>query len=255
MKVHLRCSILENIKHDGKMMPDEHGYYPMILGAFNFHNEGGVLYLSKGVAEYFAEGGVFRRKLLKQALKGEYGHPVRPAGLTDQQFFGRYVTVQEDMTALKIRDVQLDDQNYENIRGQKAIVVRGLVKPCGPYGRYFQEALDDPHDNPALSVRSLTKDYYQGGEMCRELVDIVTWDMVHEPGIRIANKYQSLSLEGFQLPAVQTSEESVIEITQEMYHEMCHGETFGLSQESHSGLVDSLGRAFSDAPRHASRIF
>lgn len=255
MKVHLRCSILENIKQDGKMTPDADGYYQFILGAFNFHNEGGAFYLGKGVAEFFAEGGVFRRKLLKGALKGEYGHPVRPHGITDRDFFPRYVNVQEDRVSHKIRSVMLDDQNYENIRGEKAIVVRGMVKPCGPYGKFLQESIDDPHDNPAFSVRSLTRDYFQAGEMCRELVDIVSWDHVHEPGVRIANQYESMSLEGFALPAVQVADESVIEITQEMYQDMQKGDSFGLSMESHTGLVDMLGRAFREPVMPASRMF
>jgi hypothetical protein len=49
-----------------------------------------------------------------------------------------------------------------------------------------------------FSVRSLTDDKIEGGRLVKHIRTIVTWDYVNEPGIDIARKWNSPSLESFE---------------------------------------------------------
>ena len=46
-----------------------------------------------------------------------------------------------------------------------------------------------------MSIRSFTDDFVRGGRVNKVLKEIITWDVVNEPGIESASKYRSPTLE------------------------------------------------------------
>ena len=71
----------------------------------------------------------------------------------------------------------------------------GKVKPSGPMGPSLKEQLENPSENVAFSVRSLTRDKRIAGQLFKHMTTLVTWDYVNEPGISVATKYDNPSLE------------------------------------------------------------
>ena len=80
-------------------------------------------------------------------------------------------------------------------KGKPVTAVIGMVKPSGPRGPALRESLDNPDENVAFSVRSLTNDTFENGGHQKHMKQLITWDYVNEPGISIATKYNAPSLE------------------------------------------------------------
>lgn len=197
MSVRFECTILNGTEKQGILKPDAAGYYRVILGGLNIHNSGNAWYDWEGSKAVFANSGDLMRRITSGKQYSEWGHPKRAPTMTRDQYLERILTVYEEHTCNHIRAIELNEESTRAENGKPVIVTYGEVKPTGPRGDVLQDSLSNPHANSCFSIRSITFDQRQGGRLCKQLREVVTWDYVHEPGIAIATKYDNPSLEGY----------------------------------------------------------
>lgn len=185
---------------------DENGYYRVTLGAINAFNASGEFYLAEGVKDIIEnDSNSLARRLKGGYLKGEAGHPVYETGMSKAEFFARNQRIHLPLVSHHIREVMLTPTNIPSGLPGKGnlVIVEGWIKPSGPMGDSLKKDLDDPECNVAFSIRSFTHDIMIAGTNNKKIVQIVTWDWVVEPGIKIANKFSKLASESLQLETVE----------------------------------------------------
>lgn len=196
--IHYGCTALVGTNKAGVLKPDADGRYDMVLGALEYPNSVGDIYTLKSAQEFFKEGSSLLRRIASGQLRAEYGHPKRLPGMSERDFLERILTIEETMVCCHISDVYIDMGSVKDpVTGKAIITFRGKVKPSGPYGQVLKEMLDDPKQNVAFSIRSLTFNRQVGFRQHKDFTQIVTWDYVNEPGLAPANKYSVPTLEQY----------------------------------------------------------
>ena len=188
----------------GDLKSDADGYYYVCLGALEYPNSYGATYDVNPAKELLSSTSPFMRQIKKGQLWGEYGHPEKD-GMTNEQYLQRIYTVREKFQSHHIREVIIDE-NATDVNGRKFIGIYGWVKPSGPYSKYLAEQLKDKNQCVSFSIRSLTNDKMVNGKLTKALVTIITWDYVGEPGLDVATKWNSPSLEERTTFTVSTGE-------------------------------------------------
>lgn len=194
------CQVLRGTNKEGLLKPDENGYYTVVLGGFNIRNEMGNFYpFNKYLEEIFKNSSTFMRKIEKGQLRGECDHPTPWKGMTEREWFSRLRKIETSRVSHHIRKVTLDFNNYRSQHGETMVAVLGEVKPAGgELGDKLRASLENPDEDTAFSVRSLTLDQPMvTGAWRKDIYECVTWDWVEEPGVRNATKYHSPGLESF----------------------------------------------------------
>ncbi len=177
---------------------DDKGYFYVTLGALNCFNSAGEFYTIKGVEDLFHnKSSVLMRRLKAGYLKGEVGHPKFQIGMTRNVFYARNMRIEETNTSHHVRDIVLEETTVDSGLGDgsKLILVKGWVKPSGVHGDALLKDLENPDVNVAFSVRSFTKNTVINGVTIKQIVQLITWDWVTEPGIKDANKWKVLGIE------------------------------------------------------------
>lgn len=195
------CTALLGVNKKGKLQCDPDGYYDVVLGALNYYNQTGAFYALEPARKLLEnDSSILQRRIKKGVLNGEYKHPERSPGMSDKDFLLRNLRIDEAMVSHHIKEVYLDRESMRDSNGSPIIIVRGRVKPKGPYGQYLADSLENPNENTYFSVRSITEDFLDTatGDIVKETLEIVTWDHVTEGGIDIACKYSTPSLEMIQ---------------------------------------------------------
>lgn len=204
----------------GIFKPDENGYYTLVLGGLNVLNSMGELYTLRGAEELFQDSSTFMRRIRNGCLKSEEGHPKRLPGMSDQQFIQRIFSIDEANISAHISDVWLDRDYGRNMPGSNnrdMVAIMGKVKPAGPLAASLEASLSNPKENVCFSIRAITEDTFINGVNHRVLRNIVTWDHVNEPGISIANKWDSPGLESIcDEPLTRTMLETMIRDTSKL---------------------------------------
>ena len=136
------------------------------------------------------------RRVSNGYCRGEYGHPKKQPGMSFQDFMHRILTIEESMVSHHIKEVWIEKGKVLH-QGRPVIAIMGLVKPAGPYANALERSLENPDENVAFSIRSITDDYRIGAQIQKHLREIVCWDFVNEPGLSVANKYAAPSLESY----------------------------------------------------------
>lgn len=201
-QVTIGCDLLKGSGKKGILKPDFAGYYDLVLGAYGVNNSQGMFYDMASGVSMFREDSPLMRRCKKGVLYMEFKHPepflANGNPMSESQYFARLRKIDDDRQCGHIRELTLLDGTDENNRPCKFVI--GKVKPHGPFGKYLQESLDNPHVNTYCSVRSITNDNILTG--VKYTSEIITWDMVGEGGILGANKYNSPALEAFSAVAV-----------------------------------------------------
>lgn len=193
-------SSVKSVANNKKLQQDANGYYKVIVGAINAFNSSGAFYLADGVKELIeSDSSILARRLKSNYLYGEKGHPSYIPGMTNEQFISRNLRIEMNNVSHHIKEIILTPTNITSgLQGKGNVIkIEAWIKPSGEQGPLLQKALDNPDENVAFSIRSLTCDQMVNGTMIKKLVTIVTWDWVIEPGISIANKYDSIALEAY----------------------------------------------------------
>lgn len=209
-------------------------YYLVNLGGFNCYNRSGAFYLADGVKDLVMnKSGAFHRRMSEGYLKGEAGHPAYVPGMSTLEFYERNLQIDLARVSHIIRDVEFHDTKTPSGRGGNVIQVKGWVRPAGgSLGDALRADLEDPETNVAFSIRCFTKDENIGGVTIKKVLQIVTWDWVTEPGIKTANKFDTiLGTESLSIPSVTLEEFKSL------------GNRPGLSTESSAELLrDTINR-------------
>lgn len=186
------CTALAGTNKAGIMRPDEDGYYTFLVGALNINNSAGARYLHDQAAkDIFESSSSFMRRVQNGSCRAEWGHPKRTPGMSNRDFIGRVLQIYEDNVCAHFKEVWLEPTND----GSGVIRIYAKVKPMGPKGKYLQDAIDDPNQDVCFSIRSLTDDTVVNGRVHKSLRTVVNFDFVNEPGIHLAKKWNSPSLE------------------------------------------------------------
>lgn len=169
------------------------GYYEIMLGAFGTVGSGGWFYDVESAMNYFKNDKEFMYFLNSGRLRGEWGHPVRPPGMSDQDWFVRIHTMYEPNVACHIRKIRFSTNEVRDARGRAVVAVIGEVRPSGKNSAEFKDQLENPHEDVNFSIRSFAKRDFRN--MTKHLTKVITWDPVFDPGVKVASKYTTPSLE------------------------------------------------------------
>ena len=120
------------------------------------------------------------------------------------EFYERNLKIEQTRISHHIRDIVFTDTKTPcGMPGKGNIVlVQAWLKPDGPMGDALKKSLDDPEQNVAFSIRCFTKDEMVNGTVIKQVVQIVTWDWVVEPGMKMANKFDTLNLESLDFTPI-----------------------------------------------------
>ncbi len=188
------CVLLNGTNKKGLLRKDESGYYECALGAFNTYNSQDQYYpLLDSVKAMFEPGGSLRRRLDSGLCKGEMGHPSPERNQSVVDFIKRVLVIDPARVAVHIKAVTLQPMRDET--GKEIVLAMGQVKPTGPFGDGVEKSLSNPEENAAFSIRSLADEKYANSRVEKHVSLIVTWDYVSEPGIAVANKFRTPTLE------------------------------------------------------------
>lgn len=189
------CTALQGTGKAGVLPKTPDGYRQVILGALNVYNSAGQRYVFEEAKALFEDSGQLQRRVNRGTLRAELGHPKFLPGMTKEQFVQRILTIYEENVCAHIRKVTVQTDGFFGDDGTPCIGILGEVKGSGPHAGVVEASLDNPSENSCWSIRAFTDDYRDRGQVNRVLRNIVTWDFVNEPGISLAQKWKSPSLE------------------------------------------------------------
>lgn len=220
-KIHFTCSSLAGSGKKGVMKEDAFGYREHVIGALNSLNSSGEFYEYEGAKQLFEGSSAFMRRVKRGALRGEVGHPQFQAGQSMDDFYARIMNIQEDNVCAHFGEVWLDFESFKQDNGAPMIAIMAKVKPSGVKGEFLEKQFKNTRENTCFSIRSFTDNQYVRGRRVKTLKTIVTFDYVNEPGIAIAEKFKTPSLESLvDVPVIQenmanamTRQEKLAEVT------------------------------------------
>jgi len=195
--------VLDSKKNDPKnvgkksIVKDENGYYKIFLGKLNSYNSSGIFYRVMDMRELLTGNNSTISKRIKEGLvKGEQDHPDF-RGMDQTELINRIFHIDMDNYSHHIKSIEFINTNKYEKGWEKYPIheVWGWVKPSGPKGKYLQEDLDNPDMNVAFSIRSAVHEDRVGAMVVRTVLDISTWDWVHENGVKNATQWFGAGLE------------------------------------------------------------
>lgn len=235
----------------GNLKKDENGYYTMVIGALNMYNSAGMYYRADAAKHFFEESSSLMRRVKGGTLRGELGHPRREPGMSMPAYFHRLQQIHEDKECVHFHEIWLDFDNYKDDQGRPIVAILAKLKPSGPFDYVLEKKLQNPLENVCFSIRSFTDDKLEGGVLNRYIKLIVTFDYVNEPGMSVAEKYQS--------PALENLEETVFTRGQVEACTRTMLETAGVGNESVQlntyELMNALGWSDPKASKAASKQY
>lgn len=184
---------------NGIATPDEDGYYELVLGALNVHNNSrSWYYTDKGARELFGPGSLIHRKIANGCMRGEVNHPKQQPGEKLEAFYDRMMDIDLNNVCCHFKALWLDEtfgKTHPEFGNPDMIAIMGKVKPSGPKGYILKEALENKHENVCFSIRSLANEEIVRGKRIRALTELITIDFVNEGGILVASKWDSPATE------------------------------------------------------------
>ena len=233
-QIRFACTSLVGTNKVGLLKKDENGYYEMVVGALNMYNSAGMYYVYEQAKELFESSSQLMRRVKRGALRGEYGHPKRLPGQTMDDFAHRVLSIHEENTCCHHMELWLDFDKLKDENGRPVIAIMSKVYPSGPFGAVLERSLGNPKENVCFSIRSFTDDFMDRGIVKRILRTVVTFDYVNEPGMSIAEKFKSPSLEAF--------DEGIIFNRGNIERSVQLNQSHGMAQESVTLSVQELFR-------------
>lgn len=194
-RIRFACSALAGTNKVGTLKKDDNGYYELVVGALNVYNSAGQYYVYEEAKNLFTSSSQLQRRISRGSLRGEYGHPKILPGMTNDQFANRVMSIYEENVCCHHKEITIDFDRVKDSNGKPVIAIISKVFPSGPMGPALEKSLNNKNENVAFSIRAFTDDYREGGITKRVLKNIVTWDLVNEPGLAVAEKFQAPALE------------------------------------------------------------
>jgi hypothetical protein len=155
----------------GRPVTDDDGYYldvPVaVLGTVTRNK---TQYDVPAFIEQLKGPSVFATRIQEGVCAGEFGHPL----VDDTQAgMARLLSIEPSQICNHIRSVSV-----KHIPDLGLDMVLQDTKPSGPYGKYFEESMEDPTRNTAFSLRGLSKAHVDRstGIIFKKLVSLTTFD-------------------------------------------------------------------------------
>lgn len=171
----------------------DNNYHEIILGAFGAFGNGDWLYDTASAMKYMENDPDFLAMLQGGRLKSEWGHPDRLPGMSDRDWFIRICEIKEKNVSSQIRRIRPSLDTVVDERGRKVVALIGEVTGSGPFSSEFNRSLENPDEDVNYSIRCFAKKNFNN--MTKFMTKIITWDSVTDPGIAVASKYKTPSLE------------------------------------------------------------
>jgi hypothetical protein len=194
-EVKFSCTALKGSNAKGILPPDADGYYDFPVGGLNCFNSVGQYYPYETARHLFEQSAAFMRRVKGGTLMGELGHPKRLPGQSDDSFVQRVMSIDERNICVHFAEVWLDFNSQTDDQGRPIVAVMAKLKPTGAMADALERSINNPKQDTCFSVRAFTDDQRRMGIVQRNLVEIVTWDHVTEPGIATARKFRAPALE------------------------------------------------------------
>lgn len=192
---------LKGVNKVGTIKRLDNNYIEVILGALEFPNSIGAIYDMDRAMRFFAPGSIFQRRIEQGFLRGELGHPKERECINYRDYVQRIHEIEEKNWIIHIRRVRVVP-GYRLPTGQVVTAIIGEVTPTGVHAHIVERILQNPDENLAFSIRSMATDRIVGGQRRKYLDNVITFDVVNEPGIAVATKYNAPSCESEQLAVV-----------------------------------------------------
>lgn len=181
---------------------DASGYRRIILGGIGLFNSGGQEYVDDAeVIALFEKSGNLQRRVAAGRLYSELGHP-KMDGMDEEAFLIRILSLYEEKEVGHFRKIELVPGVDEH--GRPCRVIFGEVRPSGPFAAVLEDKFNNGYTDTCFSIRCMTDVSRSYGRVQKRITEIITWDMVGEPGIAIASKYRSPSTESFAQFSLET---------------------------------------------------
>lgn len=190
--------LFKNSKKKGKLVPNKKGEYTFCVGALDIMSTRGDRYTLEGAEQLFKKSSMLMKRIKAGGLYAENGHPVRVPGQTDEEYLGRIHTIEEARICGFISDLWLDRKALANEGDGDSVAIMAKIKPFGELGDVLAQSIANEKQNVCFSVRGFTNDTRRGGVTHRALTNIITFDFVTMPGIPVANRSNSGSLESLE---------------------------------------------------------
>lgn len=182
-----------------QLKPNKDGYYSVVLGALETTNNVGHYYvMNNDVLKLFSASSELLYKVKNRRLYPEDNHPKWPAGLDLAAYKELLLETDSDQIVGHVRSVWLDGDLSPEQKATKGVnenttFIMGEIIPFGFRKQVLQDSLVNPYQDTCFSVRAFSDDWDRGGVSYKALSHIIKWDLVPEPGIDIASKYNSKS--------------------------------------------------------------
>ena len=194
--VKFTSTVLAGTGKKGILTPQADGYYELVVGGLNILNSAGEYYTAEGAKELFTDdSSEFQRRVRSGTLRGEVGHPSMAPGQTTASFINRIMDIDQNNACAHFKEVWLDFNSVKTKDGAPVVAIMALVIPSGVKADSLERSLRNPSENVCFSIRAFTADNRIMGRNIRTLKKVVTFDMVNEGGIHVAQKYKSPALE------------------------------------------------------------
>jgi len=179
--------------------PDKDGYYKMPLAVIGVPTRNRTYYHPKEFIDQITNpNSPFNIMLTDNCSYGEFGHPYT-----------------KDLQRIAIIDEKSVSHHIKKVETTRIVdggtLIEGHIKPCGPYGKYLEESLQDKNRNTAFSLRSLCTENYNSstGLIERSMKLLVTFDAVGSSGYKQSTKRYANGSESFNVSNRSISNESV----------------------------------------------
>lgn len=244
-KVFFSATKLPMLKKRGVIKPDADGYYELIVGGLNTHNNTGAWYYTiEGVRELFGPGSLLHRRIANGCLRAEVNHPKKRPGETDEKFFERMLDIDRDNVCAHFKELWLDEnfgRNHPEYNNPHLVAMMAKVKPSEPKGAMLKESLENPNENVCFSIRALADEGYYQGKRIRVLKEIIAIDLVNEAGILLASKWDSPATESIGNITDESSQAGeAMRITQSMLTRIASDSRIGMATESSREAVEFI---------------
>lgn len=173
---------------------DEGGFYKGVpISAIGVSTRNNSYYDVNSLVEHLNNPSTPVNMMLRdRSLHGECGHP-KIIGLSHEEAIARIRDIDENNTSHLFKSIYIG-KPLES--GGKLVLAD--IKPIRDKGRYVKESFDDPEQNTAFSIRTLTCNTVKGNISYRKMLQFITADFVNTPGYAQATKrYAHIGTEDF----------------------------------------------------------
>lgn len=164
--------VVDDNRSLGKGVRDKDGFFQNIpVAVLNQTTRNATAYDTENFISQIKGPSAFSMRLQEGVLAGEHGHPF--VDLSTELGMQRLLHIEPKNQSSHIRSVSV--KKVEDL-GLDMIFMD--AKGAGPYGQYFDEAMEDPSRNLAFSLRGISKARQdrKTGVVHKKLINLVTFD-------------------------------------------------------------------------------